>query len=84
MGYEHTFIATLADFLDCLTKNRPFHPNFDDAVDVQLLLEAVETSAGTGAWAQVSSEKCNENSLNPTTWVLRIFKTVKIEFSVSF
>ena len=54
VGYEHTFIATLADFLDCLAKNQPFHPNFDDAADVQLLLEAVETSAQTGAWAQVS------------------------------
>lgn len=52
IGYEHTFIATLADFLDCLAKSQPFHPNFDDAVEVQKLLEAVETAARTGAWTR--------------------------------
>jgi len=52
IGYEHTFIATLADFLDCLAKNEPFHPNFDDAVEVQKLLEAVETSARSGSWTR--------------------------------
>ena len=55
VGYEHTFIATLADFLECLAKNEPFHPNFDDAVEVQQLLEAVETSARTGTWTKVSA-----------------------------
>ena len=50
IGYEHTFILTLADFLDCLAKNQQFHANFDDAVEVQKLLEAVETAARTGAW----------------------------------
>jgi predicted dehydrogenase len=53
IGYEHTFIATLADFLNCLSKNEAFHPNFDDAVDVQKLLEAVETSAQKGTWTKV-------------------------------
>jgi Predicted dehydrogenases and related proteins len=53
VGYEHTFIATLADFLNALAKNQQFHPNFDDAVRVQELLEAVETSASTGKWTKV-------------------------------
>jgi len=53
IGYEHTFIATLADFLNCFAKNEAFHPNFDDAVDVQKLLEAVETSAQKGTWTKV-------------------------------
>jgi predicted dehydrogenase len=52
IGYEHTFIVTLADFLDCLAKNQQFHANFDDAVEVQKLLEAVETAARTGAWTR--------------------------------
>jgi predicted dehydrogenase len=52
IGYEHTFIATLADFLDCLAKNQQFHPNLDDGVEVQKLLEAVETAARTGAWTR--------------------------------
>ena len=54
IGYEHTFIATLADFLNSLAKNGPFHPNFDDAVEVQKLLESVESSARAGTWEKVS------------------------------
>jgi predicted dehydrogenase len=54
IGYEHTFIATLADFLSCLGEGREFHPNFADAVDVQHVLDAVEQSARTRSWKSVS------------------------------
>lgn len=54
LGYEHTFTATLADFLDCLANDVLFHPNFGDAVEVQKLLEAVERSAANGEWTRVS------------------------------
>jgi predicted dehydrogenase len=57
IGYEHTFIATLADFLDCMTKNKAFHPNFDDAVEVQKLLEAVENADQSKAWTSVAARK---------------------------
>jgi len=53
IGYEHTFIATIADFLSALDKNEPFHPNFDDAVEVQNLLETVENSARNKSWVKV-------------------------------
>jgi predicted dehydrogenase len=53
IGYEHTFIATLADFLQSLGENVPFHPNFDDAVRVQEVLEAVDCSARSGTWVSV-------------------------------
>jgi len=55
VGYEHTFIATLADFLESLAKKDAFHPNFDDAVEVHRLLEAVENSARGRAWRNVST-----------------------------
>jgi len=45
IGYEHTFIATLADFLQSLAADTEFHPNFDDALDTQKLMETVQTSA---------------------------------------
>src|SRR5258706_6445006 len=35
IGYEHTFIAAIAEFLQCLSKKEDFHPNFADAVAVQ-------------------------------------------------
>jgi predicted dehydrogenase len=53
IGYEHTFIATLADFLECLAKKNTFHPNFDDAVEVQKLLGAVQSSAQHKTWTSV-------------------------------
>jgi predicted dehydrogenase len=52
IGYEHTFMATLGDFLQNLAKGEPFHPNFDDAVQIQAALEAVETSAAARNWTK--------------------------------
>ncbi|HEX3103350.1 MAG TPA: Gfo/Idh/MocA family oxidoreductase [Terriglobales bacterium] len=56
VGYEHTFIATLGDFLQSLAKDTPFHPNFDDAVQTQAVLEAVEASAAAKKWIQLQSK----------------------------
>jgi len=53
IGYEHTFISTLADFLESLAKNQPFHANFDDALEVQRVLEAVERSSADGRWVRL-------------------------------
>jgi predicted dehydrogenase len=53
IGYEHTFIATLGDFLRCLAEEKEFHPNFHDALKTQALLETVETSAATRQWTAI-------------------------------
>ncbi|MFY9908927.1 MAG: Gfo/Idh/MocA family oxidoreductase [Candidatus Sulfotelmatobacter sp.] len=53
IGYEHTFIATLVDFLQCLASGEVFHPNFEDAAEVQKLLDAVESSAKSRSWTNV-------------------------------
>lgn len=50
IGYEHTFVATLGDFLRALERGEEFHPNFQDALHIQELLQTVETSAASGAW----------------------------------
>ena len=50
IGYEHTFIAALGDFLNSLASGETFHPNFDDALHVQLILSAIERSAESGQW----------------------------------
>jgi predicted dehydrogenase len=55
VGYEHTFIATLGDFLQNFAKGEPFHPNFDDAVQTQAILEAVEASAQSKNWVKLRS-----------------------------
>src|SRR6266567_1332329 len=48
IGYEHTFIATLGDFLEALARQKPFHPNFDDGLVTQKIIAAVEASAASG------------------------------------
>ena len=53
IGYEHTFIATLADFLLSLAKEREFHPNFEDGVRVQEVLDAAIRSSKSRKWEVV-------------------------------
>ena len=53
IGYEHTFIATLGDFLGALAREEQFHPNFEDAVAVQRVLDTLERSAQSRSWMKV-------------------------------
>lgn len=57
IGYEHTFIATLADFLNDLASSEPFHANFQDALEVQRILDAAEESSRTRSWLVLSPER---------------------------
>ena len=55
IGYEHSFIHTVAEFINGLTK--PAHdlqPNFEDALKTQRILEAIGRSAETRRWIQLS------------------------------
>jgi predicted dehydrogenase len=56
IGYEHPFIATLADFLNAQARQEPFHVNFDDAVQVQRVLDAVERSAASRGWVRLNDD----------------------------
>ena len=53
IGYEHSFIATLGDFLGALASNEMFHPNFEDALAVQRVLDAVQRSADSKHWVRL-------------------------------
>jgi predicted dehydrogenase len=53
VGYEHTFIATLAEFLQCLARNEAFHPGFEDALVTQQVLDALLRSAESRQWTTV-------------------------------
>jgi predicted dehydrogenase len=50
IGYEHTFIATLGDFL--MARGGEFHPDFEDGLAVQRVMAKVEEAAGSGAWVR--------------------------------
>lgn len=55
IGYEHTFINALADFLEGLDSGTPARPNFRDALETQYVCDAVLKSAQTGAWQSVKA-----------------------------
>ena len=55
IGYEHTFIATLGDFLQALERGERFRPDFEDGAEVQRILDAVEKSAQAGAWVRIGN-----------------------------
>jgi predicted dehydrogenase len=54
IGYEHSFIHQVADFLDGLAKGQPASPTFRDAQETQKVCDAVLASAKTGLWVEVS------------------------------
>ena len=45
IGYEHSFVHHVADFLDSLARNRPCAPTFRDALETQKVCDAVLLSA---------------------------------------
>lgn len=53
VGYEHTFVHAIHDFLTCLEKDRMPTPNFRDGVKVQAVLDVVERSAKSRRWEKV-------------------------------
>jgi predicted dehydrogenase len=57
IGYEHTFIAALAEFVDCVARSVDFHPNFVDAMEVQRVLDALQRSAKSRRWTSISGDE---------------------------
>jgi predicted dehydrogenase len=59
IGYEHTFTATLVDFLDSVSKGERFHADFADAIEVQRILEAVVASSERRKWIETDRAQSN-------------------------
>ncbi len=55
IGYEHTFVHQVADFLESLAKNEPVSPSFREALATQYVCDAVLASAKSGKWENVKS-----------------------------
>ncbi len=55
IGYEHTFIHQVADFLDGLEQGDKRVPDFADGLATQLVCDAVLESARTRAWQPAAS-----------------------------
>jgi len=53
IGYEHSFVHQVADFLECYAKKQPAHPTFRDALETQKVCDAVLNSAKSHQWVGV-------------------------------
>ena len=50
IGYEHSFVHQVADFLKSLEDGQPVRPNFRDALEVQAVCDAVLKSGQDRTW----------------------------------
>ncbi|MFD3002443.1 Gfo/Idh/MocA family protein [Pontibacter toksunensis] len=56
IGYEHTFLHQVADFLKSLETGEPCSPTFREALETQKVCEAVLDSAASGSWKNTDVE----------------------------
>jgi predicted dehydrogenase len=53
IGYEHSFVHQVADFLEGLANNKAARPTFRDALETQRVCDAVLESGRTSQWVAV-------------------------------
>lgn len=53
IGYEHSFVHIVYEFVQHMTAGTPFTPTFYDGVKCQEVLEAVDLSIERGAWVGI-------------------------------
>ena len=53
IGYEHTFVHTVADFVNACVARKLVQPTFEDGLENQRVLAAVEQSAKRRAWVKL-------------------------------
>ena len=53
IGYEHTFVHQVADFLASVEKNEPCSPTFREALETQKVCDAVLKSASDRKWVEI-------------------------------
>jgi Predicted dehydrogenases and related proteins len=56
IGYEHTFLNALADFVMGIESGKPTQPDFRNALQTQRVCDAVLESARTGRWTETGVE----------------------------
>jgi len=53
IGYEHTFVHTVADFVNACAEGKPVQRTFEDGLKNQRVLAAVEESNQKGRWVKL-------------------------------
>jgi len=55
IGYEHTFVHEMYEFIEAVANDKDTSPDFYDGVKCQQVLEAVDLSIERGKWVEVDS-----------------------------
>ena len=53
LGYEHTFVHTVRDFVEAVATGGAMRPDFEDGLANQRVLDAIERSAASRRWEKV-------------------------------
>jgi predicted dehydrogenase len=53
IGYEHSFIHTVYDFIRAISDRKQPRPNFEDGLQNQRVLDAIERSSKTQQWQKI-------------------------------
>jgi predicted dehydrogenase len=53
IGWEHTFIHEIGDFLNAIANNTDIYPNFYDGLKCQQVLDTVTLSSKKGVWISI-------------------------------
>ena len=53
IGWEHTFTHEVYDLFDAIVNEKPIHPDFDDALETQKVLERVKDSCASKSWISI-------------------------------
>ncbi len=54
LGYEHTFVHTVADFVCAIARGGELSPSFADGLANQRVLATIERSAASRRWEAVA------------------------------
>jgi predicted dehydrogenase len=57
IGYEHSFVHQVADFLKSIEEGKPCAPTFKDALQTQKVCEAVLASASSKSWKETHASE---------------------------
>jgi len=62
IGYEHSFVHQVADFVEGLSKRQKARPNFRDAMETQHVCDAVLKSARSMRWEKIPGVRSPSNA----------------------
>jgi predicted dehydrogenase len=55
IGYEHSFVHQLADFLEGLSTGKPAAPTFKEALETTRICDAIVKSGQSGKWQEIKA-----------------------------